>query len=220
MSGLVPNRFLFDLEFPLVYREEPPVLDGTLEGWTDREWLPCLDEIDDASAEPFGDLYVCWNESGLYIACLVEEKLRRLRCDPKHFASGDNLRLCLDMRDTRTLKRASRFCQQFYFLPTGGGPSGKEPVAGSSRIRSAREDAPVVASDRIPIASSVSRHAYILEAHLPAEVLSGFDPEEHPRIGFYYILEDDDHGQQCLTVGDDLNWFLDPSTWATAVLTR
>ena len=32
------------------------------------------------------------------------------------------------------------------------------------------------------------------------------------------MLEDRDHGQQYLTVGDDLYWYVDPSTWATAVL--
>ena len=59
-----------------------------------------------------------------------------------------------------------------------------------------------------------------MDAHLPAACLSGFDPDEHPRIGFYYMLEDREHGQQYLTVGDDLYWYVDPSTWATAVLTR
>jgi hypothetical protein len=34
------------------------------------------------------------------------------------------------------------------------------------------------------------------------------------------MLEDGDHGQQYLTVGDDLYWYVDPSTWATAVLQR
>jgi hypothetical protein len=59
-----------------------------------------------------------------------------------------------------------------------------------------------------------------LEARIPAECLNGFDPVEHPRIGLYYMLEDRDHGQQYLTVGDDLYWYVDPSTWATAVLSR
>ena len=46
------------------------------------------------------------------------------------------------------------------------------------------------------------------------------DPEEHPRIGFYYIVEDREYGQQYLTIGDDLYWYVDPSTWATAVLRK
>ena len=50
--------------------------------------------------------------------------------------------------------------------------------------------------------------------------LSGFDPEEHRRIGLYTMLEDIELGQQYLTVGDDLYWHIDPSTWATAILTH
>ena len=74
--------------------------------------------------------------------------------------------------------------------------------------------------EKTEIASHVTRTSYVLEAHIPASCLSGFDPIEHPRIGLYYMLEDRDHGQQYLTVGDDLSWYVDPSTWATAVLAR
>ena len=124
------------------------------------------------------------------------------------------------MRDARTVKRATRFCQQFYFLPTGGGANAIEPVAGVNKFQRAREDAPRIAAERITVAAKVNASGYELEAHIPADCLCGFDPLEHPRIGFYYILEDSDHGQQYLTVGDDLYWYADPSTWATAVLQR
>ena len=82
------------------------------------------------------------------------------------------------------------------------------------------EHAPPVPSQRIKVAAAVTPTGYTLEAVIPADCLSGFDPLEHRRIGFYYILEDTELGQQYLTVGDDLNWYVDPSTWATAVLAR
>jgi hypothetical protein len=124
------------------------------------------------------------------------------------------------MRDARTIKRATRFCQQFYFLPTGGGSRASMPSAGVNKFQRAREDAPRIPAERIAVASKVNASGYSLEARIPAHCLSGFDPLDHPRIGFYYILEDGDHGQQYLTVGDDLYWYVDPSTWATAVLQR
>lgn len=216
MTQLIPNRFLFDLEFPLNYRAKLPPLDGKLTGWTDAELLPNLGAIDDAP--DFADVWVCWNESGLCIACRVDGKHRPLRCDPKAFWTGDNLRLCTDMRDARNNKRATRFCQQFYFLPTGGGASGRDPVAGANRFKRAIEHAPAFSPQNLRIASTVTRTGYTLEALIPADCLSGFDPAEHPRIGFYYILEDSELGQQFLTVGDDLYWYVDPSIWATAVL--
>ncbi|MFQ5591918.1 MAG: hypothetical protein ACE5HE_12200, partial [Phycisphaerae bacterium] len=162
----------------------------------------------------------CWNETGIGIACRVRGKRKPLRCDPVRFWAGDNLRLCTDMRDARNVKRATRYCQQFYFLPAGGGARGDEPVAGVNKIKRAREEAPPVAAELIEVASGVRASGYSLAAFIPAECLSGFDAAEHPRIGFYYIVEDSEHGQQYLTVGDDLYWYVDPSTWATAVLAR
>jgi hypothetical protein len=218
VTQLIPNRFLFDFEFPLYRLPEAPRLDGRLSSWSDRYLLPSLDELD--GTPPFAPVWAGWNESGLFVACRVSGKRQPLQCDPAVFWRGDNLRLCLDLRDTRTIKRASRFCRQVYLLPTGGGPRRDRPIGGCARFNRAREHAPDVPASTIRVAASLDHDGYGLEAHVPAPALPGFDPVEHPRIGFYYILEDRDHGQQFLTVGDDLYWYVDPSTWATAVLTR
>lgn len=218
MTELIPNRFLFDFEFRLPYRSVPPCISGELAEWSDELRLPSLGSID--GREDFGEVWSCWNERGLYVACRVREKTQPLRCDPKTYWTSDNLRLCTDMRDARANRRGTRYCQQFYFLPTGGGKDRKSPVAGVGKINRAREDAPPVDAGQIAIASNVGPTGYSLAAHVPAECLAGFDPQDHPRIGFCYILEDRDYGQQYLTVGDDLYWYVDPSTWATAVLAR
>lgn len=218
MNTLVPNRFLFDLEFALSHRKTLPAIDARLTGWTDVERLPSWGAVD--GKPEFASIWACWNESGICIACRVTGKKKRLQCDAANFREGDNLRLCTNMRDARTNKRATRFCQQFYFLPTGGGPKRDQALAGISEFQRAAAIAPPIEVKRIRVASRVEQTGYTLEAHIPAECLVGFDPVEHPRIGFYHMLEDGDHGQQYLTVGDDLLWYADPSTWATAVLQR
>lgn len=214
--SFIPNRQFFRFEIPLRHTKRPPAIDGDLRDWTEEYRVPLTGLLD--NREPFAPVYLAWDDNGLYVACRVAGKRTPLRCDPRSFWKGDNLRLCVDMRDARDIKRATRFCQQFYFLPTGGGQSGTEPTAASAEIHRARENAPPVKPGRIKIASVVTRGGYTLEAHIPADCLSGFDPTEHRRIGLYYMLEDQDHGQQFLTVGDPLNWWIDPSTWATAVL--
>ena len=217
MGPLVANRSLFRFELPLRRCRRRPRIDGTLRGWGKEHLLPALMELD--GQEPWADVYLAWDQGGLYVAASVTGKRETLRCDPRYFWKGDNLRLCTDMRDTRNIKRATRFCQQFYVLPSGGGPGGRESVGGSAKIHRAQEEAPPVSPGRIRTAATVRDDGYVLTGHIPGDCLSGFDPGEHRRIGLYYMLEDRDHGQQFLTVGDDLNWWIDPSTWATAVLT-
>ena len=216
MNTIVPTRLLFDFEFSLAYRGSPPAIDGSLDGWTDAERLPLLGELDGGA--DFAEVWACWNEDGLFFACSVEGKRRPLRCNPAEFWHGDNIRLCTDMRDARSNKRATRTCRQFFLPPTGGGSEGKEAIAGVNKFRRAREDAPPVDTSQIRIESCIRATDYCLEAHIPRSCLSGFDPAEHGRIGFYYIIEDRDLGQQFLTVGDEYQWYIDPSTWATAVL--
>jgi hypothetical protein len=218
MNTLIPNRFLFDFEFPLAFRRRMPGIDGDLSGWSDAERLPRLGEIDGRT--DFADVWACWNETGLAVACRVLGKRKPLRCDPTNFRAGDNLRLCIDTRDARTNRRATRYCRHFWFMPSGGGASGKDACGGAVKFERAREDAPVVPANTLRVAANVSSSGYTLEAFIPADALHGFDPIEHPRIGFYYMLEDTDHGQQYLTVGDELYWYVDPSTWATAVLAQ
>lgn len=217
IESLVPNRLLFHFEFTLRYRPSP-VIDGDLSDWTDAHRLPDFSAID---GEPsFASLWLAWNETGLFLACRVAGRSGPLQCDPKAFWKGDNIRLMTDMRDTRDLKRASRYCQQWYFLPSGGGTDGRQPVAGAAPVNRAAEKAPPVPAGLVTVASRQQKQGYTLEAHIPAEALSGFDPQEHRRIGVFTMVEDRSLGQQYLTVGDELNWNIDPSTWATGVLDR
>ena len=218
MTGLVPNRLLFDFELPIRYRAVPPSVTGDPADWADEYRLPDLCSVDGQRA--FAPVYAAWNEDGLYVATRVEGKRRPLNCRESVFWKSDRLRICTHTREARNVKRATRFCQQFYLMPTGGGPGQKDPVGGSHKIQRAREDAPPVGPGRIRVGARVTADGYTLDAHLPVDVLVGFDPVENPRIGFYYMLEDRELGQQWLTVGDDLYWYVDPSTWATAVLVR
>ena len=218
MTGLVPNRLLIDVELPIRYREVPPFVTGNPDEWPDEFLLPDLSLLEGQPG--FAPVYAAWNEDGIYVATRVTGKRRPLICDPKTFWKSDHLRICLDTRDARANKRATRFCHQFYLLPAGGGGKGDRAVGGSHRIQRAREDAPSVAPGRIRVGSRVEAAGYTMDAHIPADCLNGFDPVEHPRIGFYYMLEDRDHGQQYLTIGDDLYWYVDPSTWVTGVLMR
>ena len=91
MTALIPNRFLFDFEFPLSYHSRPPAINGDLGDWTERDLLPMLGELD--GKKDFAKVWSCWSDEGLSIACRVKHKSKPLSCDPRSFWTGDNLRL-------------------------------------------------------------------------------------------------------------------------------
>lgn len=213
MDALVPNRFLIRPELSLHYFTEPPPLDGALGNWPDAARLPALCELDDV--KPFADVFAGWNRDGLFVGVRVRGKTKPPSCESDQFWRGDNVRVMTDMRDTRNIRRATRFCQHFFLLPVGGGKSGNKAIGGGAKINRATEDGPIATADQLIVASKINREGYDLTAHITADALNGFDPEENPRIGLFILVEDLELGQQSLTVDDDMNWHIDPSTWPT-----
>ena len=53
---------------------------------------------------------------------------------------------------------------------------------------------------------------------LAAEALTGYDPAEHPQLGFTYAVLDRELGEQTFAVGSPMLYQEDPSLWATLEL--
>jgi hypothetical protein len=218
MLEQIPRRAFFAFELPIHHLARPPRIDGDLSKWGRKYLVPPLVELE--GQEPIADVYWGWHEDGFYAAFDVPNRGGRLHCDPKQWWKFDGLRLCLDTRDARDIKRATRFCHFFYLLPTGGGPDGRRPVVGTHRMSRAKEPPPPVDLALIKVAAQVERGGYRLEVALPVACLHGWDPIEHPRIGVFYKVKDAHLGSQHLSVDDELGWNVDPSTWATGVLVK
>ena len=214
----LPRRSFFRFEVPVHYFAPTPPMDGNLAKWDARHLLPPLIELEDQA--PFADVYAGWNETHLLVAFDIPNRRGRPICDPRQWWKHDGLRLCVNTRAAPDIRRGTRFCHFFYFLPLGGGSDGKHPVVGMHKLSRARETPPPRDLSRIQVGVQVDRHGYSLEAAIPAECLHGWDPVEHPRIGLFYKIKDTCHGVQHLTVDDELGWNADPSTWADAVLVR
>ncbi len=218
MLDALPRRALLRFEIPVRYLERAPRIDGHVGKWSARYRAPALSELDDES--PFAEVFWGWNEAGFYFAYQVQDKSGAPQCDLERWWSKDGARLCIDTRDARENKRATRYCHFFYFLPAGGGRDRKQPVVGMHRMSRSKEPPPVVDTSLIQVATHARRGAYSLEAAIPAACLSGFSPAEHPRIGLFFKIKDVHFGGQHLSATDDLGWNADPSTWATGVLLR
>ena len=64
------------------------------------------------------------------------------------------------------------------------------------------------------------KSGYHLEAFLTAAGLTGYDPEQNPRLGFYYVVHDQELGNQVLSVGGEFPYAEDPSLWSVLELQR
>jgi hypothetical protein len=72
----------------------------------------------------------------------------------------------------------------------------------------------------VPFRSEHRRGGYLVEVFLPADILNGFDPEQNPRLGFYYAVRDAELGEQVLSVGSDFPYWEDPTLWSVLELVR
>jgi hypothetical protein len=115
----------------------------------------------------------------------------------------------------RNVHRATRYCHRFAFLPLGHGPEGKEPVVLWFPIHRAKGHPNAVAVERIPIQSEILPDGYRIGAKIPGVVLTGYDPDEHSRLGFHYSIVDKEYGNQPFLVGSPFPHDQDPSLWGT-----
>jgi hypothetical protein len=216
---MIPNRFLFRVAYPCLY-----VADLPREGGDDLLDLPetcCLENFADMDERRnFADVRLAWNERGLALQVEVKGKEQPPVGDVARPRQSDGVTLWLDTRDARTSHRASRYCHQFHFLAAGGGADKDEPVFVQTKINRALQDAPLALGSEIAFQVLNIKGGYRIETFLPAAVLSGFDPEQNPRLGVFYAVRDQEHGEQTLGAGTDLPFADDPSLWHVLELVR
>jgi hypothetical protein len=168
----------------------------------------------------FADVRAAWNDAGLALSLLVAGKKRPPLGDEDHPTQGDGLQVWIDTRDTHNVHRATRFCHWFVLLPNGGGKRRDEPMAEHLWIHRAKENPKRAESKQILLRSEKRVDGYLLEAFLPAEVLTGWEPAEHPRLGFTYMVNDREMGQQTFSCSQHFPFREDPSLWGTLELTE
>jgi hypothetical protein len=216
---LIPHRFLFRMAHPC--RHVPAIPREDDDRLLD---LPESCRLDNfaalAACTNFADVRVGWTEVGIGFQVEVKGKEQSPQGDAGRPRASDGVTLWLDTRNARTSHRASRYCHQFYFLPTGGGPDRDEPVFGQAKINRALQDAPITHAGAVPFRCLHTKGGYIVEAFLPAGVLNGFDPEQNPRLGIYYAVRDAELGDQVLSVGADFPYWEDPTLWGVLELVR
>jgi len=215
-ESLLPKRFLFRFALPCLYRD--PLWTSKGAGLDAKYRLVSLAELEHGPV--FADVRAAWSEAGVALAVTVEGKQQAPWCRESRPEDSDGVQFWIDTRDVHNVHRASRFCHRLLFLPTGGGHRLDQPVALWMPIHRAKEPPRAVRPELLRAVSHRRRDGYQLDVLVPAETLTGFDPQEHPRLGFTYAVIDRELGEQTLGVGSPMPYQEDPSLWATLQLTR
>ena len=136
-APLIPARSLF--RFSVSCRKREPIWTSKGTGLDESYCLPRLGELE--GGKILADVRAAWSAQGLAFAVRVEGKKQAPWCRESRPDDSDGLRVWIDTRDTHNVHRATRFCHQFIFMPTGGGRNLEEPVAEQLLIHRARENA-------------------------------------------------------------------------------
>jgi len=211
---LMSPTFLFRFAVPCRCRRV--VWDDQGTALEPRFRIPSFGELEGKAV--FADVRAAWNHTGLSLSVRVAGKTQTPWCRAERAEDSDGLHLWLDTRDTHNIHRASRYCHRFAFLPLGDGPQFRRPTALWLPINRAKDDPKQVSAGTLPVRSQLHTDGYTLEAHVPAKAMTGFDPAEHPRLGFFYAVMDRELGWQTFTVGPEFPFAEDPSLWGTLEL--
>lgn len=215
--SLLPARFLFRFTVPCRHAD-------TL--WSDKNGaeldagfrLVGLSELE--TGTPWADVRAAWNKDGLAFSIRVQGKKMAPWCRINRIDDSDSVHLWIDTRDVHNVHRASRFCHRFVALPFGSGARADLPFIQWMPIHRARDN-PNMIDDGLLRAHSQKRiDGYVLDLLIPAAALTGFDPAEHPRLGFHYAVADRELGEQTFAAGSPMPYREDPSLWATIELVR
>ncbi len=213
---LVSPLFLFRFAFPCLYRRRVWSDQGA--GLEAKYRLPIFSQL--GGDKPIADLRAAWNGTGISFWLRVTGKTQAPWCRATRLEDSDGLQVWIDTRDTQTIHRASRYCHRFVFLPSGDGAGLRSPVARWLSINRAREEPKPVAAGDLQVRSQRLKDGYQLEALVPATALTGFDADEHPRLGFSYVVIDRELGWQTFSIGPEFPIMEDPSLWGSMELLR
>ena len=214
MSRLLDPTFAFRFEIAL--RRHPLVWKPTGLQLPDSCRIPSFGALADRSL--YADVRVAWDASGIGFAVRAGGKRQLPWCRDTRVEESDGFHLWIDTRCSPGIHRANRFCHRFLFMPIGGGPKRDIPVAAMLPIHRARQTPHPVKDELLKVAGRLKQDGYELSGLIPASALTGFDPSEYPRLGFWYAVIDRERGWQTFSLGPEFPVTEDPSLWGEAQL--
>ncbi len=214
----IPSRFLFRFRVPCLFVSAPWTAKGLALDESYR--LPSFAELENPSRKTPFELRAGWNNEGIAFSLTVFGKKQQAWCRPVHPDESDGFHVCIDTRNIQDVHRATRFCHRLVFLPFGNGPSQADPLAVWLPIHRAKGHPNPISTKQIKLFSRATGDGYRFDIMIPADQLTGFDPEEHPLLGFHFIVVDRELGNFGFLIDPPFPHDQDPSLWGTLELKR
>ena len=213
---MFPKPFLYQFRFPCEY-----VTVGTA-ALDETHQLPNVNRLEDADLRDklSYNFRIGWNEAGLVFSLAVSGKKQSLWCRTTQPDESDGIQICLDTRNVKDIHRATRFCHRLLFMPIGGGRDQTHPTAFWLPIHRAKEHPNPIDLSQVKMQSHVSATEYRLNVVLPGKILTGFDPDEYPNLGFHFVAMDREYGNSYFLVAPPLPHDQDPSLWGTLTMVK
>jgi hypothetical protein len=205
---LIPSTFLFHFSIPLL--EKSRLFKGNLGAEYELPPLPGL-----SGTPQFCSVRGAWSRQGIRFEFHVTGRGAPIPDYHESAEDAEGVWLWIDTRATHNVHRATRFCHQFRILIHGIGEGTVGPDIQRPPIYRSREQSS--AADPECYSANIRRTAgrYIVDVHLPAECMVGFDVSEHRQLGFFYSVRDSELGWNYWTDARQLPFTDDPSIWST-----
>lgn len=159
--------------------------------------------------ESFAEVSMGWRKSGLAFYFKVNHPVEQSFYPD--VSRGDSVEVFIDTRDVKTSGYNTRFCHHFFFLP--------EPLDGvqAGEITHFRtEDRHDLCEPKLLKVKAKSKSkGYELQAWIPGECLTGYDPGQFQRMGFTYRINRNYWASQHFSVtSEDYRLEEQPSLWS------
>ena len=217
---MIPSRFLFRMAIPCLSIDAPAKKQELPEKYV----FPEFGFLETSAGEPTQksplEVRGAWHADGLLFQFRVTGKKKPVWCMEHQPMLSDRVELWLDTRDVRNVHRATRFCHRFLLMPGGGGRDGEEPVFHAPPINRAKETPNDIPRGSVSLTTKPVPGGYSLTLWLPSKSLTGYYPDEFPRLGIAWALYDRELGEITLTAGAPFAFQEDPSLWFTMELVK
>jgi hypothetical protein len=161
---------------------------------------------------------MAWETTGLGLNVHVTGKRQLPWCRDSRLEESDGFQLWVDTRCSPNIHRATMYCHRFLWMPAGGGSQRDQPVAQLLTINRARANPKPIDAKSLLIHVAARHDGYEMSGIIPASALTGYDPTQQRRLGFYFAVLDRELGWQTFSIGLEYPVAEDPSLWGEATL--